>query len=312
MMLQRSGLQKWRAGVFSRAIVSVSVGLFVLFGIIPMEPVTYLALTALALLHYVFIWRMSPRAGAWLDWVNLVFDLGMTFALLQLSGRTQSPLVILVYLWLFAMITVNARYGELRILVFLSALGWIALALGALGGPEYASYLAVHTMGVLLFAFTSLMLMGERRQGQLDPLTQVLHRGAGLERLAERMHKREPFDIAFVDLKGFKRINDRYGHAVGDEVLCCLAGRLLALVRPQDMVMRYGGDEFLVVGAHGTLEQRIGRVFSDPVMTSQGPIRLAGDHGVVSWQPGQDLGLEALLARADAEMYRMKMPLSSA
>ena len=305
-MLQRSGLQKWRAGVFSRAIVSVSVGLFLLTGIVPMEPVTYLALTALALLHYVFIWRMSPRAGAWLDWVNLVFDLGMTFALLQLSGRTQSPLVILVYLWLFAMITVNARYGELRILAFLSPLGWIALALGALGGPEYASYLAVHTMGVLLFAFTSLMLMGERRQGQLDPLTQVLHRGAGLERLAHWIHRRVPFDLAFVDLKGFKRINDMHGHAVGDEVLKILAERLRGIVRKGDLVIRYGGDEFLVVGPKGTLAERMRRVFSRPIATSVGPVTLAGDHGVVTWEPRENSTLETLLARADAAMYRMK------
>lgn len=305
-MLQRAGLKKWRAGVLSRAIVSVFVGLLVLGGAVPMPIPVYLGLTLLAFAHYAFIWWMSPRAGVWLDWFNLVFDLLMTLAILQYGGRTENPLVVLVYLWLFAMVTMNARYGDLRLLALLASLGWGVLALGGLGGPGYAAYLGVHTMGVLLFVVTSLTLMGERRQSQLDPLTQVLHRGAGLERLAEWIRRREPFDLAFIDLKGFKAVNDAYGHAVGDEVLCALARRLLASVRPQDLVIRYGGDEFLVVGPEGALAERVRRIFDEPVATRVGRVRLEGDLGVVTWRPRDEASLENLLARADAAMYRMK------
>ncbi|WP_287409508.1 GGDEF domain-containing protein [Oceanithermus sp.] len=305
-MLQRSGTRRWRAGIVSRAIVSVSVGLLVLTRVVPMDPRVYLGLTAVAVAHFFFIWKTSERAGIWLDWFNLVFDLAMVLAILQLGGRSESPLAILVYLWLFAMVTMNARYGELRLLALLAALGWGVLALGGLGGPGYGAYLGVHTMGVLLFVVTSLTLMGERRQSLLDPLTQVLHRGAGLERLAEWVRRREPFDLAFIDLKGFKRINDAYGHAGGDEVLQALARRLLAGVRPQDLVIRYGGDEFLVAGPAGSLAGRIRRVFEEPIATSMGRVRLAGDHGVVTWRPHEGSSLETLLARADAAMYRMK------
>lgn len=178
-MLQRSGTRRWRAGIVSRAIVSVFVGLLVLTRVIPMDPRVYLGLTAVAVAHLFFIWKASVRAGVWLDWFNLVFDLSMVLAILQLGGRSESPLVILVYLWLFAMVTMNARYGEVRLLVLLATLGWGVLALGGLGGPGYGAYLGVHTMGVLLFVVTSLTLMGERRQSLLDPLTQVLHRGRG-------------------------------------------------------------------------------------------------------------------------------------
>ena len=305
-MLRRAGMHKWRAGVVSRAVVSVSVGLLVLTGVLPLKLSIYLAFTSLALLHYVLIWWASPRAGVWLDWVSLVFDLGITVALLQFSGRTESPLAVLVYLWWFGIIMVNARFGELHVLAFFSVLGWITLALGGYGGPGYTSFLAVHTMAMFLFALTSLMLMDERRQGQLDPLTRVLHRGAGLERLSHWIDRREPFDLAFVDLKDFKHINDRHGHIVGDEVLRILAERLRRSVRKSDLVIRYGGDEFLVAGPKGILAERMQRVFSKPVATSAGCVSLVGDHGVVTWEPWEDPTLETLLARADAAMYRMK------
>jgi len=282
------------------------MGILVYTGAVPLDPFVYLALTSLALLHYALIWWASPWAGVWLDWISFVIDLGTIVILLQHSGRTESPLVILVYLWWLGVIMVNARYGELHVLAFFSALGWATLALGGYGGPGYASFLAVHTVTVFLFALTSLMLMDERRQGQLDPLTQVLHRGAGLERLSKRIHRREPFDLAFVDLRDFKHINDAYGHAVGDQVLQALAGRLLASVREKDLIVRYGGDEFLIVTSGGDLRERLQRVFAAPLNVSGHSVIVQGDVGLVRWRPEDGLSLCQLLDRADAAMYRMK------
>ena len=310
-MLQRSGVEKWRAGVVSRLALSLAMGVLVLAGAVPMDPRVYLLLTVVALVHDVFVWWVSPRAGLWLDVFNLVFDTGMMVLILQASGASQSPVAFLVYLWLFAMITINGRYGDPRFLVFLVIVGLAVFGLGGWGGPGWWAYMGSHAMGVGLFALTLTTLLGERRLGQLDPLTRVLHRGAGLERLAERIHNREPFDLAFIDLEGFKQVNDTYGHAVGDEVLRGLAGRLLKLVRSRDLVIRYGGDEFLVVGGHGTLAERLGRVFQEPVATRHGPVPLCGDHGVVSWHPDEGIGLEELLVRADAAMYRMKQPAAA-
>jgi len=299
-------IEKWRTGVISRAIVAVAVALFNLTGVVQMDWRAYGALVAVAALHLALLFRADPRTWGWPDWFNPIMDLGIIVILVQLTGRTGSPLDVLVYLWLYSVIAMNAHYSNPRTVGILLLLGLAALMLGAAGDPEWPAYMAVHTMGVLILGATSLSLMSERRRNLLDPLTQVLNRGAGIERLSEWIRRREPFDLAFVDLKGFKAINDSYGHATGDEVLSALASRLLASVRPRDLVIRYGGDEFLVAGPEGTLSDRIGKVFAQPVATSMGRVRLTGDHGVVTWRPTDGDALETLLARADAAMYRMK------
>jgi diguanylate cyclase (GGDEF)-like protein len=164
----------------------------------------------------------------------------------------------------------------------------------------------VHLMGVGLFSLSALVLLDERRSNQLDPLTLALNRRAGLERLLEKMRSGPSFDLAFVDLKGFKAVNDTHGHAVGDEVLRALADRLAGCVRSSDLVIRYGGDEFLVTGPLGGLAGRLRRAFGDPLRTSGGLVPVAGDVGVVSWRSADGADLERLLGRADAAMYRMK------
>ena len=84
-----------------------------------------------------------------------------------------------------------------------------------------------------------------------DDLTQLPNRTLLLDRLqtaltlAER--EKESLSVLFIDIDGFKGINDRYGHAVGDKLLQCIAERLSACIRKSDTVGRLGGDEFLVV-----------------------------------------------------------------
>ena len=107
----------------SRAIVSIFVGLLVLTYVIPMDPRVYLGLTAVAAAHLIFIWKASARAGIGLHWFNLV-SLGF-----------------------FSMVTMNDRYGELRLLVPFAILGWGVLALGGFRAPGYGAYLGVCTMG---------------------------------------------------------------------------------------------------------------------------------------------------------------------
>ncbi len=90
-----------------------------------------------------------------------------------------------------------------------------------------------------------------RRRSMLDPLTRMWNHGAVLEVLqheltrAERQH--HPLSVIMADLDHFKRVNDAFGHPVGDGVLVEVARRLRASVRPYDAVGRYGGEEFLVV-----------------------------------------------------------------
>jgi diguanylate cyclase (GGDEF)-like protein len=154
------------------------------------------------------------------------------------------------------------------------------------------------------------------QEARTDRLTGLLNRSA-LEReldgvLTRGAQRGDPaVALLFVDLDGFKGINDAYGHAVGDEVLRLLGGRLRTVVRPEDLVGRLGGDEFVVVltsvphpdVAIDTAE-RLVDVVSAPLAVGEHLLTLGASVGIARAAPGE--GRPELLGRADAAMYRAK------
>jgi diguanylate cyclase (GGDEF)-like protein/PAS domain S-box-containing protein len=155
------------------------------------------------------------------------------------------------------------------------------------------------------------------RRANIDPLTDCYNRAATMAEL-ERLVNR-PGDgstgtgVVFIDLDKFKPINDRLGHAAGDEVLAAAAERLRKAVRDQDLVGRLGGDEFLVVcpGVHRpelalALAGRISRQLAEPLVLSAGePVDLAGSIGV-AWSADEGITADRLVAQADSAMYAAK------
>jgi diguanylate cyclase (GGDEF)-like protein len=149
-----------------------------------------------------------------------------------------------------------------------------------------------------------------------DALTGVYNRQFLSERMPAEFerHKRygDPLTIALVDADHFKAINDSRGHAVGDAVLRVLAQRCLEAVREVDVVVRYGGEEFLLilprtdrVGGQEVAERLRQRVGSDPVPTSDGAVPVTVSVGVAELIP-TDLVPKDLVARADAALYAAK------
>jgi len=119
--------------------------------------------------------------------------------------------------------------------------------------------------------------------------------------------------ILFVDLDGFKEINDRYGHEGGDLVLKTVAGRFQAAVRATDTVARLGGDEFVVVLADITNTAHVGPVAGKLLATLESPIPLAegrtGRVGAsigISISPDNGREMDELLEAADNAMYQCK------
>jgi diguanylate cyclase (GGDEF)-like protein/PAS domain S-box-containing protein len=117
--------------------------------------------------------------------------------------------------------------------------------------------------------------------------------------------------VIFIDLDGFKPINDVLGHAVGDEVLVRVAARLGGAVRGEDAVGRIGGDEFLVISRHlsgpgdvDALADRIRTAICAETSIGGHPVQLAASIGV-TWS-GSGLTSDALIAQADAAMYESK------
>ena len=128
-----------------------------------------------------------------------------------------------------------------------------------------------------------------------------------------------PMAVLFLDLNGFKPVNDRHGHAVGDELLIRIAGRLAGTVRSTDFVARLGGDEFVVVlEQFGAVErvmpvlQRILHAVEEPMELSTATVasppasawRSPGTPG----RPGRpaEIDPEHLVKAADEAMYRAK------
>ena len=97
-------------------------------------------------------------------------------------------------------------------------------------------------------------LLASERRALVDTLSGLCNRRGFEQQLELRVHGRQPFSLLVVDLNGFKAVNDRYGHLVGDEVLRQFAGELKAQFLPEDTVARWGGDEF--VGSCGRAGQR--------------------------------------------------------
>jgi two-component system cell cycle response regulator len=112
-----------------------------------------------------------------------------------------------------------------------------------------------------------------------------------------------------VDVNRFKEINDRYGHQTGDMVLCEIATVLKNTVRQTDMVVRYGGDEFLVVLIETGVEaDEAGRRVRTAVSGSAKLREISGfgvtvSVGSIFWHPDAGTPIEEALATADARMY---------
>ncbi|HEX5418603.1 MAG TPA: DUF484 family protein [Gammaproteobacteria bacterium] len=140
------------------------------------------------------------------------------------------------------------------------------------------------------------------------------------EELARSSRERTALVCLMVDVDHFKRINDRFGHLAGDEVLNRLAQCMTRVVRSSDVSARYGGEEFVILlpgtGAHAgmALAERLRRAVAAepfPLRTSAGSIDVSVSVGVAEYRPaereeGLDAAGEHLLARADAALYEAK------
>lgn len=149
-----------------------------------------------------------------------------------------------------------------------------------------------------------------------DPLTGVFNRYAlaeVLEQEASRAQRyKHPIGVMMIDVNRFKEVNDRFGHNIGDKVLQ-LVGEVLSLsVRDTDYVVRYGGDEFLLLLLETNGETQVVRDRIIKTLASRNPVNLLVDFpitlsiGIAHWLPDTDMSIEAILSQADQAMYAEK------
>lgn len=190
------------------------------------------------------------------------------------------------------------------------AMGFVVLSI---------STFTLHNQQYLLAAVTAEEL--HRRMAQTDHLTGLANRAELLHEMAEACEALPPisgtgrghgFAVLYIDLDGFKALNDTHGHAAGDEMLQRVADCLRQVTGPDELVARIGGDEFVVVLRDG--DALTARAVSDEIIAAvsrehrfaNGRVLRVGCSVGVSLAPDQGREPEVLLARADAALYAVK------
>ncbi len=188
---------------------------------------------------------------------------------------------------------------------------WFVLRITAIDGPEPGALVSHLNISRRKMAEQDL----ERRASH-DPLTGLGNRALFARRLAAALTPRPSrasapdVGLLYIDLDGFKPVNDTYGHAAGDEVLQAVAGRLGVLTRPQDTVARLGGDEFAVLAPRispdglRALVARISEAMSLPHAVHGHAVEVGASVGTYLATAGESAA--DCLRHADEAMFRVK------
>ena len=150
-----------------------------------------------------------------------------------------------------------------------------------------------------------------------DGLTSLVNRETFLEHLETTATHAQKlgtgFAVHYLDLDGFKAVNDRHGHAMGDKLLTIAASRMRAIAREGDVVARMGGDEFAILqlrveGSDAALSfaRRIHAAISEPIHIEDVLVGVGVSIGIALW-PNQGPAIEDLLHKADKAMYCAKI-----
>ena len=148
------------------------------------------------------------------------------------------------------------------------------------------------------------------QRAQTDLLTGIANRGALFDALHRRLEQGPGCALLFCDLDQFKEVNDQYGHAVGDLILAEVAARLVAVAGPDDLVARFGGDEFVILCptpdevSLAEITQRVVAEVGRPFVGPEGPLTLGVSVGIAVGQAGESA--DELIGRADRAMYGAK------
>jgi diguanylate cyclase len=151
---------------------------------------------------------------------------------------------------------------------------------------------------------------------QKDALTALANRRVFVERLNDKFaacgRGAKPFAVLYFDLDHFKDVNDTLGHPIGDVLLRQVAARVTGATRENDVVARFGGDEFAILqsdandlAAAGTLAAKIGKILAEPYFIDGNEIHTTTSIGVARFAPGV-AGAAAMMIQADLALYCAK------
>lgn len=254
--------------------------------------------------------------------LSIIMDVGATTYVLYFIGAAGTA-VFGVYL--FNACGNGFRFGP-RYLYLSSALSIVGFTVVLATSEYWASHLTLG-VGLLIVLFVIPMYFASlvrqlhtalahmRTMATHDALTGLPNRHSFYEHLHYAIRLAEqndtPFAVVFVDLDGFKPINDALGHAVGDTVLKSVARRLEQSVRKHDIISRYGGDEFVIIltdirkNEVPSVAHKIISTIALPYEAGGKTVSLTSSVGIATY-PDSGRTIDELVSHADAAMYRSK------
>ncbi len=178
---------------------------------------------------------------------------------------------------------------------------------------EYLEFFNLVGKFVSLLGLTFAVMYEE--DANIDPLTKVLSRRSLEFILSSNFHiakiSKRPLSVAMVDIDDFKKINDKYGHQVGDYVLRMVAQEIQASLRKSDFIFRYGGEEFLVIFPFATkkdalsiMERIIKKVSHSKIKCGSFENKVTISAGISSIENAKDI--YSLISQADRALYKAK------
>jgi len=275
----------------------------------------------------------------------ILVDLGL---LLTAYLMFATEYIVLFFHIIFVLLSIGAFFWNFRAFIFRS-LFWVggatsavllAVSQGRTQPDEMIEIPLLSTILVMVFIIASVRTKAQRQlehehralkqvleerqalqeallqQAFYDKLTGLPNRALLFDRLQhaflEAARHQQAISMLFVDLDDFKSVNDRFGHASGDQLLVEVSNRMVHVARPEDTVARLGGDEFtvLIKNSHSVedgvgVANRILERISEPYQINGVEINISASIGVSMSSPRGDQP-EDLLREADQAMYRAK------
>lgn len=339
----RDGMLTTGLGMLSHSLAYIG---FTLFGQVSMW-ITYVlanVLLSTALSFYtVSLPLIHGRRPPW----RLAFAFPLLLGvLLSLLIDTQEPRQLVACVLLFTQCLVILHLSRLhavaggrahRVLMIGAGISLFGLGIRVVvilsGAPTEMHYdvsnlkqtvsVAIGAATIIMLSFGLVLLSRERIESELrqtalrDTLTGIPNRLAILEQLADELERarrqRLPLSIAMLDLDHFKQINDNHGHLIGDAALRHCADHLQQRLRRNDIIGRYGGEEFLLIlpgtDANGALElvdQLRQSLTQHPAQGEGHAIALSFSAGVHGLTPSEHDDVTSMLLKADKALYAAK------
>ncbi|CAM4018948.1 EAL domain-containing protein [Deinococcus frigens] len=306
----------------------------------PFDRLAYPALTVGSLLLELVLWRRPKNIGGvvtTLVLLSCLFFLGKLIYVLYLPvpGLLVQAEMTESFFWIPAIYVLSLFIPSLNAarnitFIFFAAMTLCSVGYAALNGWTAQTGGVLFALTEMLLANLTLLTLTQAFIGYKDRLSGIQAQAQTLERLVdtdlltglpsrlrlereldEAVGRHEAFTLLFIDVDGFKMVNDTLGHSAGDEVLREFAARLRAALKTRDLAARIGGDEFVVVvkGTSPTwatvLAQQLLAGLAVPFTVRGQQVQLSASIGVSAYpDDGQDT--ETLLRHADAAMYQIK------